>query len=60
MLGGKVRLAVALAEDNDMVEHLTPERTDEPLRVSVLPGRPGRALELADAEMIHTPIEGGA
>jgi hypothetical protein len=50
---------VALAEDDDMVEYLTPERTDEPLRVSVLPGRPGRGLELADAETIHTPIDRG-
>lgn len=51
---------VTLAEDNYMVEHLTPERTDEPLRVSVLPGRPGRGLGLADAEMIHTRIERAA
>jgi hypothetical protein len=51
---------VALAQDDDMVEYLTPERTDEPLRVSFLPGRPGRGFELADAETTHTPIERGA
>ncbi len=35
---------VALAEDDHMVEHLTPERTDEPLRVSVCQGDLGAVL----------------
>jgi hypothetical protein len=31
-----------LAEDNDMVKTIPSDRTDEPLRVSVLPWRPWR------------------
>lgn len=51
---------VALAEDDDMVENLSPERADETLRVSVLPTRPLRGLDLADAEMVHARIERAA
>jgi hypothetical protein len=51
---------VALAKDDDTVEYLTPERTDEPLRVSVLPGRPGRGLDLADADSPMASPAGGS
>src|ERR1022692_2428629 len=48
---------MALAEYDDMIEHLTPECADKSFGVAVLPGRPRRALYLADAEMVHTRIE---
>jgi hypothetical protein len=44
---------VALPEDDAMVEYLTPERTDKPFGVAVLPGRPRCGCGLADTEMIH-------
>jgi len=38
---------------------MSSERADEAIGVSVLPGRSGRGLDLANAEMIHAPIERG-
>jgi hypothetical protein len=48
---------VALREHDDVVEHLPSKTADEPLGVSVLPWRPGRALDLLDAGMAHAGIE---
>ena len=42
---------VAFSEDNQVVQDLAPERAYEALRVSVLPGRPGRGLELPDTRL---------
>jgi len=58
---GGVRLyeaqQVALSEDDHVVQDLAPERADEALRVTVLPGRPGRGLELPDTEMAYAGVE---
>jgi hypothetical protein len=41
-----------------MIEDLTSKSADETLRVAVLPRRPGRGLDLPDAEMFDARIEG--
>ena len=43
-----------------MVEQLSPESAGKTLSVPVLPGGPGRGLDLLDAEMVHTRIEPAA
>jgi hypothetical protein len=51
---------MALAEYDDMIDQLAPERSDKSLGVAVLPRRPRRDLALADPEMVHPGIERGA
>ena len=48
---------VVLSEDDHVVQDFAPERADEALRVSVLPGRPGRGLDLPDTKMGYAGIE---
>src|SRR5262249_54609167 len=45
-------MQMPLAEDNDVIKTIPPDRTDEPLRVAVLPGRPRRDRSIPDA---HCP-----
>src|SRR5215216_3051939 len=49
-----------LAEHNDMVKAVPPDRTDQPLRISVLPWRPWRSRPIAYAHCSKTPNEGNA
>ena len=42
-----------LAEDNDMIEAITSDRADEPLRISILPRRAWRDRPIPDAHGPH-------
>ena len=42
-----------LAEDNDMVEAITSDRADEPLSISILPGRAWRDRTIPNAHGPH-------
>jgi hypothetical protein len=46
---------VRLAQDHDMVQAFSPDRADEPLDVSVLPGRAGRIWSVPDVHGSKTP-----
>src|SRR5437764_8154393 len=46
---------MAFAEHKDMVETIPPDRTDEPLRISILPWRPCRARTIPYAHCSKTP-----
>ena len=46
-----------LAKHNNMVKAVTPDRTDEPLHVSVLPWRPRRDRAVTNAHGSNTPNE---
>jgi hypothetical protein len=46
---------VPVAEHNDMVKAIPPDRTDEPLRTSVLPWRPRRNRPIPYAHCSKTP-----
>ena len=45
------------AEHNHMIEAVPPDRTDQPLRVSILPGRPRRTRSIPDAHCLKAPDE---
>jgi len=47
-----------LTEHNNVVKAVPPDRTDEPLRVSVLPWRARRDRSVSNAHGSHTPNEG--
>jgi hypothetical protein len=49
-----------LAEDNDMIEAITSDRADEPLRISILPRRAWRDRPIPDAHGPHALNEPGA
>jgi hypothetical protein len=44
---------MTLSEYDHVVQDLAPEGAGKALGVAVLPGRPGRGLELADAEIVR-------
>jgi len=48
---------VTLVEDNDMVETLATDGTDQAFRVQILPGRMRRTYDLLDAHARYTPLE---
>src|ERR1700751_4615751 len=48
------------AEHHDMIKAVPPDRTDEPLRVSVLPWRPCRNRSISYAHGCEAPDEGFA
>ena len=45
------------AKDNDMVEALTSDGADQPLRISILPRRTGRDRPIAYAQGANAPDE---
>jgi hypothetical protein len=47
-----------LAKDDDMIEALVPNRTDEPLREGVLPWALGRRQDFIDPHALHALPEG--
>ena len=49
-----------LTEDNDMIQAISPDRTDGPFDVSILPGRPSRSRPIPYAHGSKTPDEGTA
>src|SRR5262245_29590257 len=51
---------VPFAEDQNMVKTFPPDRSDDALRISVLPWRARRDRTVADAHGAHTPDEGWA
>ena len=51
---------VLFAEDNHMIKAIPPDRTDQPLRVSILPRRPCRAQSVPYAHCLKAPNEGFA
>src|SRR5438128_3575590 len=46
---------MAFAQHNDVVETIPPDRTDEPLRISILPWRPCRDRTAPYAHCSKTP-----
>jgi hypothetical protein len=48
---------VTFAENNQVIGQLPSQRSDQPLRVAVLPGRSRRDAQLLDAEVIHSVVE---
>jgi len=51
---------VRFAQDHDMVQALSPDRADQPLGVSILPGRAGRRWSVQDAHGSETSCHGMA
>jgi len=49
-----------LTEDNDMIQAISPDGTDEPFGVSILPGRPSRNRPIPYAHGSNMPDEGTA
>ena len=47
-----------LTEDNDMIQAISPDRTDGPFDVSILPGRPSRNRAIPYAHCCEAPNEG--
>jgi hypothetical protein len=45
---------VALAQDQDMIQTLAPDRADEALREGVLPGAVGRCQHFTDSYALHS------
>jgi len=50
---------MSLAKDNDVIEELSPKRTDEALGIAVLPRRTWRRPELFDAQVLDASVENG-
>ena len=48
------------AEDNHVIEAVPPDRTDQPLRVAILPRRPRRTRLVPDAHRLKAPDVGFA
>jgi hypothetical protein len=46
-----------LAKDQDVIEAVPPDRSDQPLRVSILPGRPSRNRAIPYAHRCEAPNE---
>ena len=44
-------------EDNHMIEAVPPDRTNQPLRLSILPGRPRRTRLIPDAHCLKAADE---
>jgi hypothetical protein len=49
---------MSFAHDHHMVQALSPDRADQPLRVSILPGRPRRRRSVPDAHGRETSRHG--
>src|SRR3989442_267479 len=56
-VGGQDAAQVPLAEHKDMVQTLTANRADEPLREGVLPRAVGRRQDLVDPHALHSLSE---
>jgi hypothetical protein len=50
---------VAFAQDEDVIQALTPDRTDEPFREGVLPRAGGRGQDFGDPHALHALPERG-
>src|SRR5262245_25929666 len=50
-------LKVALVEDDQMIQTLTPHRSDPPLGQRVRPRRPHGGPDPSDAETLHAAVE---
>ena len=59
-VGGQNASQVLLAKYYDLIEALTPDRADEPLRERVLPGAARRGENLADAHSLEAVPERAA
>ncbi len=59
-VGGKNPPQVPLIEDDDLVQALAPDRTDDPFDVRILPGGSGSRHDLLDAHGGYRGPEGGA
>src|SRR5262245_51219683 len=57
LIGVKQMTQMPFAEDNNMVKTIPPDRSDDPLRISVLPWRASRDRAVADAHGTHTTDE---
>src|SRR5262245_46168324 len=57
LIGVKQMAQVPFAEDHNMVKTIPPNRSDDPLRISVLPWRMSRDRTIADAPGTHTADE---
>ena len=57
-VAGQDMASVPLAEHEDMVQTLASDRTDEPFREGVLPGRSGGRDHLPDPHVVDAPSEG--
>jgi hypothetical protein len=51
---------MSLANDDDVIEQLASDRSDEPLGEAVVPGRAGRDPELLEPHADEPPVERGA
>src|SRR5262245_54359711 len=51
---------VSFAQDDNMVKAIPPDRSDQPLRISVLPWRTSRDRAVTDAHRSHAADEGWA
>ena len=51
-------MEMLLAEYNDMIKAVPPDRTDQPLRITVLPGRLRRDRAIPYAHCRNAPDEG--
>ena len=51
---------MSFTEDNHMIEAVPPDRTDQPLRVAILPRRPRRTRSIPDAHCLKAPDVGFA
>ena len=53
-VAGQEASQMAFAQDEDMIQALTSDRADEPLREGVLPGAVGRDQDFSDSHALHT------
>jgi len=56
-VGSKHTVQMLLMEYDDMIESLSPDAADEPLRVRILPGRSRRDLHLFDTHIRNTCLK---
>jgi hypothetical protein len=56
-VSGEQTPEVVLAEDHDVVQTLSPDAPDEPLRVGILPGTPGGREHLRHAQAGDAPLK---
>src|SRR5260370_40405053 len=59
-VGGKDPTQMGDAEDNDVIEAFPPDRADQSLRMSVLPGGPRGRWTITDAHRSERPVARGA
>ena len=57
-IGFKDTAKVSFAEHNNMIEAFPADGTDQPLRMSVLPGRSRRGRAIANAHCLQPPTHG--